>query len=188
MALDADKFANAALHLLNEVGLDGLSTRRLAAELNVQGPALYKHFRDKAQLLDHMATAMLKSAFADLDPNQHWTDWLREIAFASRKSLHCYRDGARLLITSSPNAPLRSQLVPILARPLVAAGFEETDARHALATMASFVMGWVLNEQNDATREMMAKELGTVEGAFEEGVEVVIAGIIARRAAHNPPE
>lgn len=182
MALDVDKIAQAGLAILNEVGLEGLSTRRLAAEMNVQSPALYKHFRSKAELLDYMATAMLKNVFADLDPTRHWTDWLRDLAAASRDGLRRYRDGARLLLISSPAAPLRSQLIPSLAQPLMTAGFEEHAARHALATLASFVMGWVLNEQNDGTRAMMAKEMRSVQSAFDEGVEIIVPGIAARRS------
>ena len=48
-----------ALELLNEVGMDGLSTRKLAERLQVQQPALYWHFRDKRALFDALAHAML---------------------------------------------------------------------------------------------------------------------------------
>jgi len=187
MALDVEKIAQVGLSILNEVGLDGLSTRRLAAEMNVQGPALYKHFRSKADLLDYMATAMLQTTFADLDPTVHWTDWLRHLAAASRAGLRQYRDGARLLLASSPAGPLRSQLIPSLANPLMAAGFEEHNARRALATLANFVLGWVLNEQNEGTRTMMSAELRSIQGAFDEGVETIVAGLVFRRALGSYP-
>ncbi|MDB5682744.1 MAG: TetR family transcriptional regulator [Sphingomonas bacterium] len=187
MALDVDKIAQVGLSILNEVGLDGLSTRRLAAEMNVKGPALYKHFRSKADLLDYMATAMLRTTFADLDPTVHWTDWLRDLAAASRAGIRQYRDGARLLLASSPAGPLRSQLIPSLAHPLMAAGFEEHSARRALATLASFVVGWMLNEQNEGTRNMMGDELRSVQGAFDEGVETIVAGLVFRRTLASYP-
>ena len=40
----------AALHLLDEVGMDGMTVRALAAKLDVKAPALYWHVRDKAEL------------------------------------------------------------------------------------------------------------------------------------------
>lgn len=187
MAWNPDLIAEAGLKLLNEVGLDGLSTRRLAAEMNVKSPALYKHFRSKAELLDYMATAMLKKTFGDLDPSVHWSDWLRNIAAASREALRNYRDGARLLLSSSPAAPLRSQLIPVLAQPLVAAGLDEAAARHVLATLASTVMGWMLNEQNPATRAMMVAEFQSVQDGFDAAVEFIIAGVAARHAARLAP-
>lgn len=183
MALNADKIALSALDLLNEVGIEGLSTRQLAARLNVQGPALYNHFRNKAQLLDRMATTMLLLAFGELDPGVHWKDWLRGLARASRSSILKYRDGARLLVMSSPNAPLRSQLIPFAAQPLIDAGFDPYVARHALATLASFVEGWTLNEQNDATRALMNLGFADVGAAFDESVEILVAGLVARKGS-----
>jgi len=51
--LERDLVVNTALKLLDEVGLDGLTLRKLAAELGVQAPALYWHFKNKQALLDH---------------------------------------------------------------------------------------------------------------------------------------
>lgn len=182
MALDTVKIAHAALDLLNECGLEALSTRRLAAVLNVKSPALYKHFRNKAELMDHMATAMLRDAFVGLDRDVPWADWVRGIAYASRASMACYRDGARLLLVSSPSAPLRSQIIAFTADPLINVGFAPPLARHALATLASFVIGWMLNEQNDATQTLMKSDFGDTDKAFARSVEIIVEGIAARHA------
>ena len=53
--LDREHVVRVALRLLDEAGLDGLTLRRLAAELDVKAPALYWHFANKQDLLDHMA-------------------------------------------------------------------------------------------------------------------------------------
>jgi len=45
----------AALTLLDEVGLEGLTMRRLATALKIQAPSLYWHFPKKQALLDGMA-------------------------------------------------------------------------------------------------------------------------------------
>ncbi len=57
--LQPNTVIRAALDLLNEVGVDGLTTRKLAERLGVQQPALYWHFRNKRALLDALAEAML---------------------------------------------------------------------------------------------------------------------------------
>jgi AcrR family transcriptional regulator len=44
------------------VGLDGLTLRAIARELDVQAPALSWHFKDKQALLDEMATEMSRAA------------------------------------------------------------------------------------------------------------------------------
>ena len=56
--LDKGTVIAAALELLNEVGMDSLTTRKLAERLKVQQPALYWHFQNKRALLDALAEAM----------------------------------------------------------------------------------------------------------------------------------
>ncbi|MCE3589844.1 TetR family transcriptional regulator, partial [Escherichia coli] len=57
--LQREAVIRAALDLLGETGVDGLTTRRIAAALGVQQPALYWHFKDKAALLDALAETIL---------------------------------------------------------------------------------------------------------------------------------
>ena len=57
--LTRDTVLRAALELLDEVGIDGLSTRKLAERLGVQSPTLYWHFKNKGELLDAMAEAIM---------------------------------------------------------------------------------------------------------------------------------
>lgn len=74
--LDRDTVIAQALDLLDEVGLDAVSTRRLAKRLGVEQPSLYWHFRSKAALLSAMAeAAMAPHATAPLPtPSDHWQD------------------------------------------------------------------------------------------------------------------
>src|SRR5437764_10081553 len=50
-AIDLDQIVKAALQLLDEVGLDGLTMRRLAERLGIRAASLYRHVRDKDELL-----------------------------------------------------------------------------------------------------------------------------------------
>ena len=50
MKLDRQQIVDAALDLLNEVGIDQLSTRLLAQRLKVQQPALYWDFASKGAI------------------------------------------------------------------------------------------------------------------------------------------
>lgn len=184
MALDTDKITHTALNLLNEIGLDALSTRKLAAELHIQSPSLYKHFRSKAELLDHMGAAMLIAKFSRLDRQVDWDIWLQSLARASRDAIRGYRDGARLLVTTSPSEPRRTALAVDVTQPLLAAGFAFGAARHAVVMISSLVEGWMLNEQTEATRTMMTRELGNLDIAFDEAIAIIIAGIKTRRTPH----
>jgi AcrR family transcriptional regulator len=63
-ALSRDRICREALALVDEEGLDALSMRRLGARLGVEAMSLYRHVRDKADLLDALHTAVL----GDLQP------------------------------------------------------------------------------------------------------------------------
>ncbi len=51
-----EKIKVAARKIISEKGLDGLSMRKLATEVGIKGPSIYKHFSSKEELL-----AILKS-------------------------------------------------------------------------------------------------------------------------------
>ncbi|HEX3752721.1 MAG TPA: TetR family transcriptional regulator, partial [Streptosporangiaceae bacterium] len=64
MPVTRERIVAAALELLDEAGLDGLALRRLAERLGIRAPTLYWHVRDKRELLDLLAGAILEEALA----------------------------------------------------------------------------------------------------------------------------
>lgn len=139
----------AALALLNEVGIDALSTRRLAERLGVQSPTLYWHFKNKAALLDAMSEAIVLAhqPQAEPAPGQPWQDWLMSSGRNFRRALLAYRDGARLHAGTRPGLPQFASMEARL-RLLCAAGFEPGQATRLMMAVGRFVIGWVLEEQS----------------------------------------
>jgi TetR/AcrR family tetracycline transcriptional repressor len=185
MALGTERIVEAALDLLKEVGLDRLSTRRLATALDVQGPSLYHHFRNKAELLGQMAASMVQTGFVSLDAEADWDVWLRALAHASRAMILEYRDGARLLASSDPSDVMRHELLPRIAQPLVAAGFSRPVANETVAALASFVIGWTINEQNERMRALM-ESMMTLDEGFAAAVDTFIIGVAVRAGRPLP--
>src|SRR6185312_4685509 len=94
MRISRQQVLGAALELLDEVGLDQLTMRRLATALGVQNGATYWHFRSKQALLEAMADAML-AGVADVAPGP-WDARVPELATRLRRALLARRDGARV--------------------------------------------------------------------------------------------
>lgn len=147
--LNRDDVLRAALELLNEVGIDALSTRKLAERLGVQSPTLYWHFKSKADLLDAMSAAVLQHsrAITTPGPDEAWQDWLMEDGRSFRRALLSYRDGARLHAGTRPGEAQRGSIEERL-RLLCAAGFEPGPATVLMMSVGRFVVGWVLEEQS----------------------------------------
>ena len=199
--LSREVLVEAGLRLLDEVGLDGLSVRKLAAALGVQSPALYWHVKTKQELLDGMASAVIESAgMGPPDDGESWQEWLRRRAYAYRTALLAHRDGARL-ITSARRAPGALHGFEEELAAMVRLGFTPAQALRTIMTISDYTNGFVLQEQaaigspGDAELATLA-ELPVLsealrsggyrapDEAFEHGVEVLIAGteaIVGRR-------
>ncbi|GHC49928.1 TetR family transcriptional regulator [Streptomyces flavofungini] len=165
--------ARVALDLLNETGLDGLTLRAIAKELDVKAPALYWHFKDKQALLDEMATEMVRAAAADLAgaPDADWRTSVTTAMRALRRMLLRYRDGAKVysgtyFTDTSYAAPVEAQL-----RRLTEAGFTPGAAARALLTATSYTIGYVIEEQATGPRPGTDGEGGT-DGAGSEGYDL----------------
>ncbi|MFE7429447.1 TetR/AcrR family transcriptional regulator C-terminal domain-containing protein [Streptomyces sp. NPDC057545] len=186
MVVRRDGYVRAALELLDEVGLSGLSLRKLGDKLGVQGPALYAHFRSKQDLLDQMAEAMLddKLAHLDEDPGQDWAEWLADRARVIRRALLSHRDGARLHAGSRPTE--QASILPLI-EPLLAAGFSEQEAEYAVLSVSRYTLGCAIDEQQrPADADGAEAEPGEdPEASFEFGLRLVITGLrsIVRAAA-----
>src|SRR5882724_11959671 len=59
--LSRELLVEAALELIQDEGLEGLSMRALAERLSVKAASLYWHVRDRSELLELLAESMLGS-------------------------------------------------------------------------------------------------------------------------------
>jgi TetR/AcrR family transcriptional regulator, tetracycline repressor protein len=153
MPLKQETIVQSALELLNEVGLDEFTTRRLADRLGIQSPTLYWHFKNKRALLDAMAYAMLKEHDARPvpPPGSNWRALWRENAHSFRRALLAYRDGARV---HAGTLPSQNQLprAEAMMRLLRSVGFPPNEALSIIIALSRFVVGWALEEQAAASR------------------------------------
>ncbi|MFI0168803.1 TetR/AcrR family transcriptional regulator C-terminal domain-containing protein [Streptomyces sp. NPDC017095] len=204
--LDRERVADTALRLLNEVGLDGLTLRAIAKELDVKAPALYWHFRDKQALLDEMATQMYRRMVAGtvLDPADTWRERLLAMSHGLRTALLGYRDGAKVFSGSRFTGTDHAPALEANLRLLTEAGFTLVQAVDAGRTVNAYTIGFVIEEQGvrplpgepregfdieERARRMadfpLAAEAGRLlfddyDRQFEEGLALVVAGIGAR--------
>ncbi|WP_436762929.1 TetR/AcrR family transcriptional regulator C-terminal domain-containing protein [Streptosporangium sp. V21-05] len=201
MKLERDRIVTAALALLDEVGLDKLTLRRLAAELDVQAPALYWHFTGKQALLDEMADALSREIpLRPLADGQPWQDWLADRMRDQRRVLNSHRDAARLFTGARPGL----NTLPVLQSALESlerAGFSPREALRGLFTLSNYVSGFVLEEQanppQDARENLetahrwlagyphllavfMESGHPQSEDTFEHGLSLILEGMRAR--------
>jgi TetR/AcrR family tetracycline transcriptional repressor len=176
--LERKDIVSAALQLLDEVGLEGLTTRRLAAALGVKGPSLYWHFASMGELRAFMAEALLEEVMPAPDalPGD-WRGWLAEGARGIRRAALSRRDGARVLAGARPTGQSATLSFAAMAARLEREGFAAAEARRTLTALARYALGWALGEQ--AQRRAPA----TAEADFEFGLQAMLQGLAGGRAA-----
>jgi TetR/AcrR family transcriptional regulator, tetracycline repressor protein len=147
MRLSREQVLSTALDLLDEVGLEQLTMRRLATALGVQNGATYWHFGSKQALLEAMADSLLIDLTAGLDAEPSWAEGICELARRLRWALLSRRDGARLF--SAAFFPLPNALAygEAMIAALGKSGLSSRDAAWAADTLTYYVVGHALEEQ-----------------------------------------
>lgn len=148
--LDRKIILGQAFSILNEMGLEGLTLRRLAARLGVQAPAIYWHFKGKQELLDEMATQVFREALEEapaIDPSQTWEGWALSYCVGLRGTLLRYREGAKMFSgTYLTDATLYAAMDASL-RKLTSGGFGLRQSVVGLGALYCYVVGFVIEEQ-----------------------------------------
>jgi TetR/AcrR family transcriptional regulator, tetracycline repressor protein len=140
----------AALDVLDEAGIDGVTVRAVAARLGVQAPALYWHVRDKRQLLDEMATEIWRRVSAEvaaLPADLPWDEVMTGFAAITRRALLAHRDGAKVFSGTYLTDPSVLEAQEERFARMVGEGFTVADATRAYSLLYSFTIGFCVEEQ-----------------------------------------
>ena len=96
------KTLEVALDIVDEEGLDALSIRRLATELNVNGASLYHHFANKDEILAGVAQLALADVRTPTDPDAEWREWLLRNVLGYRQALKMHPHLIPVLVKRHP--------------------------------------------------------------------------------------
>ena len=100
-----DAIIEAALVVLDKVGMDGLSMRRVAEELGTGAASLYWHVRNKDELFQLIFDRVTREMVLPEPDPAHWKEQLKALGYEMRKVLGKYRDVARLSFGRVPSGP-----------------------------------------------------------------------------------
>jgi TetR/AcrR family tetracycline transcriptional repressor len=154
VALTQEQVVKRAVDLLAEAGLQALTLRRLATELGVSAPTLYWHVRNKRQLLDLMAEALVERAGRSTSPasGQPWWEWLTEQARLQWRVLTSHRDAALVVAGNRPTDAALPGIEQVVAS-LVAVGFPPAEALRTILSIGNYVIGCAVERQAEAARD-----------------------------------
>ena len=205
--LTRERIVATAMDLLDEHGIDGVTARALATRLEVKASALYWHVRDKQELLDEMGTEIQRRVNAELPgviDGRTWREGLAGYARVLRAEYLAHRDGARTFSGTRLTDPEVLRALEPWLQVWTSAGIALQAAVDAAELVTSFVVGFVIEEQerrqSDAVRYSLDVRDATVgpgaplvvaaghvggdhEARFERQLTIILAGLDARLVA-----
>lgn len=175
-ALTREQVVTAALELLDEAGLGGLSMRGLGDRLGVKAASLYWHLRDKEQLLDLLSEAILREVpEPEAGP---WRPALEDFAARYRQVLLAHRDAARVVLGFRSGPAALRLYEPVIAK-LLAAGLPPSEAADAAVLfVGQYVPAFVVDEvAAPAGSGLHGDQFGAPLEAVEWGRLVIPGGV-----------
>ncbi len=201
--LSRERIVSAALDLVDERGADALTMRALARELKADPMAVYRHVRDKDDLLGAMCDALI-AALDPIDLAAPWRPQVRALALDLRARLLA-RPALLPILSSAPATPASVVIARDAVEVLHRGGIPVPLAVKGFATVFSFVLGHVQVEaalpapgpdaqlRDGALAHLgagaepphldAALELMQDAGDFEFGLDLILDGIEQRAAA-----
>jgi TetR/AcrR family tetracycline transcriptional repressor len=171
MSLQRTDVVVKGLEILQRDGVDGLTLRKLAAELDIQAASLYTHVKSKRDLLDEMAEEILHAQFPNMpEPKneEEWQVWFKRVVHGVRTSLLTYRDGGLVAAGVNPRraktyARLGAHMLTVLCERY---NFDVSIAGRLVSTALVYTYGSVIEEQNTPSIEEMQANGAAVEDYF----------------------
>ncbi|MFC6017598.1 TetR/AcrR family transcriptional regulator [Plantactinospora solaniradicis] len=172
--LDPDKIAESALAIADAEGLSTVTVRRLAQHHDVTPMALYRHFRDKDELLDAVAERLFAAVVLPEPSDAPWHEQMQDLLAAILAALSPHPNAAGLtlhrIFASEPGLTVAERALALLAE----AGFSADQA----AEIGSQVIGSLI--------AIVTPEPGTTENPDPEARDEQFRAKRAALAALSP--
>ena len=142
--LSKDAIVDAYLRIADEEGTDEITLRRLGSELGVDPTAVYRHVRDKGEILALAADRVLAAAAEGLVETGVWREDLVELYSRVRRAYLSHPRALRMLQLSPVVIPTVQRLSNQTIAWLRAAGLDDAQAALAFELLESYTLGTAL--------------------------------------------
>jgi AcrR family transcriptional regulator len=145
--LSRERVLKVAIAHADAGGLDALSMRKLAEELDVAPMALYRHMANKEDLIDGMVDVVFSEVgLPSVGPD--WRTAMRRRAMSLRDVLARHRWAIGLMESRRNPGPANLRHHDAVIGSLRASGFDMALVAHAYSVLDSYIYGFALTKMN----------------------------------------
>ena len=142
--LTRQRVLEAALHLIDQEGLEGFSMRKLGASLGVEAMSLYNHVESKRAVFDGVIELLIIQDPLPVPPNATPRDELWIVAHAFRDVLRAHPRVLPLVATSPLRTSASLAMLDRLLETLHQAQITGVQSIYALQCLVGFIVGHTL--------------------------------------------
>jgi len=191
-----EEIIEAAVRIISTGGYEQMSIRSLASKLGVSPMSLYRHIRDKDDLLNEVVDRLLAEAWRPASEEEDWHAWIVEAASKLRAflinepaALHVY---LRHPVVSPAAIDRMEAMMGVLRR----AGLDEETALSAYGALHTYTIGFATLAASRAAWVTDGTEAGgvapqlaayTSAGQFTEGLRYLLEGISGHVGRRGQP-
>jgi TetR/AcrR family tetracycline transcriptional repressor len=193
--INRDDIIRAAVKNVKAGGYQEMTIRSLAAELGVAPMTLYRHIRDKDDLLDEVVDRLLAPAWRPSAAEDDWQSWLIEAAAKLRHFLVSQPAALHVYLSHPVVSPAAIERMNTMLGVLRRTGAGEQAARRAYGALHTYTIGFAALEAsrsgwapgNTEAAGGVAQQLAayTTTEQFTDGLRYLLDGI-GRHARPGP--
>lgn len=185
-SLSREDIVDAAAAIVEAGGYEEMSIRSLAADLGVAPMSLYRHIRDKDDLLDEVVSRLLARVWRPAASEDDWQEWIIEAAASLRQFLVAQPAALHVYLRHPVVSPAAVERMDAMMGVLRRAGLDEAAARAAYGALHTYTIGFAALEASRAgwvpgggDVTSLARQLAayTTAGQFIEGLRYLLEGI-----------
>lgn len=150
-----ERIVATALRIVDEEGAGALSLRVLAQRLDSSTATLYRHFSNRAELINHVIDHTFGGVPVQADELQSlgWENACRAMATWMFENLRSHPNVAPLLLAQVPTGPNAMAMREVALQVPLEAGFSPPVAIRCYATLARFVLGFAIQLNGEETED-----------------------------------
>lgn len=189
-SLSREQVIDAAVAVVREGRYDEMTIRSLASELGVAPMALYRHIRDKDDLLDEVTDRLLASSWRAKKDSEDWCAWTLDSCKRFRQLLVSQPAVLHVYLTHPVASPAALERMNAAVQVLRDAGLSREAAQRTYAALHTYTVGFSALEASRSrwqattdTSDAIVRQLAsfTTTKQFVIGLEMLLSAVADAR-------